>query len=258
MAQVIGFDYFSPSSAKNFNLIPYKVLPTGIYQGFGLAIVDDTNVTIQSGVLQINNSLNTTISPAQSVRIEETTNFIITVSSTNKYIIARLTWSDVVDDKCAYIATTYAGIQPNDIVLGKIIFAGSVATGIDYSYTNYSEVKLLKDRFNYFKVHLTAGATEDNSITIDPGKIVIGNAYIDSNGDTKTLPNVVASGMISVVVINNTGAITVINSSDTGSPTVPAIAAGDFPLAIITRPAQTGIKSENINSLNGKIHFYKV
>jgi hypothetical protein len=256
--QIISFDYFESSSAKSFNSVLYKTLPPGIYSGFGLSIVDDTNITIQTGTLHINNSLNTLVSPAQSVKIEETTNFIITMSSTNKYIIARLTWSDVVDDKCAYIATTYAGIQPNDIILGKVIFAGSVATGIDYSYTNYSEIKLLKDRYNYFKVHLTAGATEDNSLTIDPGKIVIGNAYIDFSGDIKTLPNVVSAGMISLVIVDETGTVVVYNSADAGSPVLPSISAGEYPLAIITRPAQTGIKSENINSLHGMTRFYNV
>lgn len=258
MSQIMTFDYFEPSSAKDFNYLLYKTLPTGIYQGFGLSIVNDTNVTIQAGVLQIKNSLNTLVSPAQSVRIEETTNRVLVMSSTNKYIVARLTWSDVNDEKCSYIATTYNGIQANDIILGKIVFSGVTALSIDYSLTNYSEIKLLTDRNNYFKVHLTNPAAEDNSLTIDPGKIVIGNAYINFAGDTKTLPNSVTDGMISLIVIDETGTIVVYNSADAASPVLPSISAGEYPLAIVTRGTQTGIKSENINSFHGMLKFYNV
>ena len=261
--QIITYDYKNLLEGKSFNKSLHKVIPPGICRTslsdftFLMSVVSNTTVTINPGVLYIQNKNDTLSSPAQTARIETTAAFnLTTVSITDCWIIARFEWQDLANNYCDFLAVEKSEIVSTDIIIGKVVYTGVNATGINYNEKTWNPVSVNSFNSNGLRVYKRT-TDPDNRLYISSCEAVWKNTANTIGGNTVDLTNSVTSGMISLIVFNSgSGSFSVLESTDTGSPTTPRITNRQIVIAKITRTGPTtGVKDEEIQSYHNNIRL---
>ncbi len=132
--QLIIFDYKQPADSDLFNKLFKDVETVGVYSGYKINKISNTYINVDPGTLVISDS------SGYTARIETTVQTIqIACSNVLIYVVAR--WSYVASTSNYMDILCTATPLSTDIVLGKLVYSGSVLNSIDYSYRTYANSK---------------------------------------------------------------------------------------------------------------------
>lgn len=136
------FSYKQALTSKSFNYLKYKVTNPGIYDGFAVSKINDSQVTIATGTFVIEDDTNKV-----SVKIKTETTISLSTSNIDYMLIFRMTWVDALNNYVDCLAVEPSEVLSTDVVIGKLSYSGSTLTAVDYSYrtfgNSYKEKTLL-------------------------------------------------------------------------------------------------------------------
>src|SRR5690554_6316559 len=145
--QQLSYDYNQEATGKLFNRTNYKIIPTGIYEGFTISKLSDILVSIDPGVCLIEDAVNKV-----GVRVETAKSQNVSVSKATPYLIFRMEWVDVPNCYMDMLAVAYGDIKETDLIVGKCIYDASgvtLSTNFDYTKRNDSFFLKLETQNNY-------------------------------------------------------------------------------------------------------------
>lgn len=126
--QTLTFKYRQPSNAESFNNLLYNILPSGIYSGGSISIVNDTTARISILEALISDSVSeVTIKCATSLEID------VSVSESTPFIIMRLEWENSPNNYVDFLSVSLEDIRDTDLILGKAVYISTVFSEVDYS-----------------------------------------------------------------------------------------------------------------------------
>ena len=124
--QEIQWQYRDPLTSTEFDKRLKSLEPVGIYTGGLLTKVDNTHVSISPLECAITDG-------TYQVRMVTTSAFSFVVASATPYVVMRWVYNTVNAWYVDFYAVNSAGIQANDIVIGKCIFVVATLTGFSYT-----------------------------------------------------------------------------------------------------------------------------
>jgi len=247
--QIISFNYMEDAKGKDFNRLNYLVLNKGFYSGGSFVKDSDTLIDILPLVCVFEDNTNKV-----SARIETTTNATISVGAATPFIIARFVWTNAQSNYMDIIATDFASIQSDDLILGRLIFSGAVINGFDYSLKQWSSNYYAKTDNKYPPLFVYPTEPYSNKVQIYPGEAVVDGVYV-------TVPSVTQSPVISlptssngrsdIIYLTASGTIIVDQGQDVAGAPTNVISNQYLPLAILhIPPLTTAISGSCIQYLN--------
>ena len=242
-----SFDYKAQGKASVFNIINYKIQPEGIYEGFNISRVDDTTVSISPGVCFITDP--NVDGQGIGLRVSTIDAQQLSVNATNIYIVLRMSWSDSLNaNYMDMLAIPSASIQPNDLIVGRCVYSGStLTTAFDLSRKSWSTTARAKESLD--KLIITPLEPYQNAVNISAGYYTINDKVeFYAGGSLGSIPEVI-NNMISYIVINASGVVSLINSDDAVTPTKPDIPNNVYVIGYLTRGTNTVVLGSSITNL---------
>lgn len=238
-AQNLFFQYGDPITGAEFNAKESKIAPLGIYDGGLLSIIDNSTVELSAWTAILSDGTYTVTARATAV-------YDITVTSTNRNIVLRWTYSTRNDWYVDVLAVADGSIQANDVIVGRVVFTGGgVIQGFSYT-TRTDGYNLL----NFLRVQPTAPASM--KVLIRGGVATYGTAKLVvpiQSSASFTAP--VANPRIDIVYVDTNGAVQVQAGTEAVSPVAPSY-AGKIVLAEVTLTVgMTTIAASNITDVRG-------
>jgi len=236
--QSIYVKFFDPVDSVVANGIGLGTRKVGIYSGGYLTRISDTSISLSTfdceigdGTYQIRCKTGAVVTP-------------IAVTSTNKYVVLRWTYTGVAAaDYVDFVATTLVGILSTDVVIGLCNYSGATLTGFDYT---------LRTTPNVMDLFLKAEPTETASLylRVRKGRVSYGSANYDIADQLSPLFSApVANSWIVLLQVNTAGALIVTAGVAAASPTAPDY-NGLITLAEVTiATGATTITSTNIKDV---------
>lgn len=217
--QNLSYDYNQEATAKLFNIVNYKILPKGIYNGFTISKLSNTSVEISTGICLIEDAINKVC-----VRIETSDTQNITVSNSTPYIVFRMEWVDSPNIYMDMLSLAYKDIQETDIIVGKCIYDTSGSTlGVSFDYTRRTDSFFNKQntQSQYLKVSPTEPPTNKVSITSgvlnsSKGSLLVAGGDFPDIGVSPTV-----NGRIDIIYVDENGDIKILEGADSSSPVAP-------------------------------------
>lgn len=251
-SQLLSFDYNQDATAKLFNKINYNLLPTGIYSGCTLNYLSNNFLSVQPGVVFIQDSTS-----ENGTRIETTAAQTIEVSSTTPYVIFRFTWSDAQNNFMDMLAVALADVLSDDLIVGRAVYddagttmLGSLATPI-IDYTRRTNFYLKKQQTE--SVYLTVIPTEpaSNKVTIASGVLNSGQGNVLVAGGNFPVAGLSATinGRNDLIYIAEDGSIEIELGIDAASPVTPRYGNKKVIAEIRRGAVRTNIRGHEIFSV---------
>ncbi len=234
----INFDYKQQATAESFNILNHKLQPNGVYEGFDVAKVSDTEVTVGTGICYIEDSAN-----SLSCRAELTSSDNLTVSSATPFIIIRFTWVNTETNIPSVLAVDFGSINDTDIIVGECIYESTTLTEINTNRKEIASVQDLENNKDAFHVYATQPASDD--ISIIGGSTVINGKLVTITDTTFEVTNGTTSGRNDIIYLDDTGTINILEGTDSGSPVTPTYPSNVMVLCEIHRGASKSIVKNN-------------
>lgn len=231
-SQAVQFQFEDPLIATEFNTHLHKVLLTGIYDGGLLTKVSDSIVTVSTWVATLTDGTYT-------ITARSTTTYNVTgVSSTDRNIVLRWTWSATAAWYVDVLAVSDGSVQSNDVVIGRAVYSGATLTGFTYSNrtvpNTYSPffLKVVPDDPASMRVRVLQGR----------GNYGVSNLIV-SDQFTSNLTAPTTNPRIDVVYLDSDGVVKVFTGTEAASPSAPSyqnkivLAEIDMTVGMTTIPA---------------------
>ena len=243
-----GFEYRQEARARLFNRLLFDLIPPGIYSGLEINRVSDTQIEITPGVCFIKD--NAVSDETIAVRVRTTQAQGIDVSNTSKpYIVLRFGWSDAEDNYMTMGAVGFSDnpgetddtlILPNDLIVGKILYDGSVVKSsgyADYSRRSRAVLPHQVTKYNEFKV--SPSETYPKRVYISSGIIRTSKGTITkagSNFPTSDITDTTTEGRNDIIWIDENGDFQITYGTPAAVPETPEY-KNKFVIAEIKRGA---------------------
>lgn len=249
--QIITYGFKQEATSINFNNFNPNVFGEGVYSGGAFSYVDNTTIHVAPFILFIRDYIYLV-----GVRVETTENAVVTVAPEAQYVIARYSYRGISINYLDIFATSSDNIQDSDIILGKVMFNGTVLINeFDYSrkeWSNYYYANLLT---NSYPLKVVANEPYDTSVTVLPGQVFFSGELFTLSTATEspdfTFP-IPGGGRKDILCLNNSGVMEIITNGDTTSP---SINQNRYPLAIIDFPyGATVVQGNYINFLPNTVY----
>lgn len=214
--QEITHEYFEEATAEEFNKRHLDVQPIGIYKGGYFARVSDVEITLSTFTAEIGDA-NEQINVKTSALATITTALLDSgnLDSGTPFIVLR--WA-FVEQQNNYVEihaiASVAAAQANDIIVGKVVFAGADITGFDYNdrtFLNIQDLFFKVETSSGLYVQLRAGRIQDGSQCILVPEQTVGPFAVPGVGNSR----------IDLIYIATDGTVTIQQGTPAVSPSVP-------------------------------------
>lgn len=217
--QTLTYKYNSDATAKLFNGVNYELIPIGIYSGFTLSKISNTYVEISTGICYIQDS-----TTKMGTRVETGSVQQIEVSSSMPYLVFRFNWVDASNNYMDMLATDYASILADDIIVGRCVYdnAGTtLSTVFDYSRRTTQYLNKNKIESAYLKVLPTEPYSNQFTVSAgvlnsSKGNLLISGGTFPSGGLSDTI-----NGRIDLIYVDEDGVVQILQGTDSSSPVAP-------------------------------------
>ena len=246
-----SFDFKAQGRASVFNRINQGVHQKGIYSGCLINKISNTEIQVTPGVVFIETEVG---GEKIGVRVKTTANTNIAINNATPYVIFRYTWQDQTE---VYMDMFTVGTpEADDVIVGRCDFSGSVLnTPIDYSERMESVVKKADDFFNGLR--LEAKSPYTNTVRITSGYYYINDRkyFYAGTENSPVIPNC-NNGRFSYVVINDSGVVSIVSSSDVSSPIKPTLPINVYVIGYIYRIGTfTTVRGNQITNMSREPSF---
>jgi hypothetical protein len=240
----IHINYFDPVINPNVNAVGLDVRKLGIYSGGYLSNSGDNVTTVVSPfTCEIGDSAATAL---EQIRCQTTSNTSVTTSTTNTLVVLRWTYATNSTTNYPYLYAIVPGAQlATDVIIGKVVYAGSVWTSTDYTLRTNPNIQDV-----FLKVEPTVAASMN--VRIRAGRVNYGSSnlnIIDQLSPTLSAPG--SNSWIALIQITTSGVIKnpPTYGSSSVSPTAPDY-GGLVTLAEVTLTSgQTTITASSIKDV---------
>lgn len=232
------FYFKEEMTSVKFNKVNYGLHSTGIYLGGEFVKISNTEIEVTPMLVAFEEKVEEML-----IRIKTTENVSVQVAPATPYIVARYTWVALEENYMDIVATAYASLEADDIILGKLKFDGSnLSEDYDYSRKGWSE-EYYRQRPR-FKVY--ASEPYDDRVMISPGKVFYNNKTVELTVETQspqfTFP--ITSGRIDLVCIDsNDNTVKILTGVDSATPKQPDIYENYLIVGKVTFPSGATVVS---------------
>jgi len=206
--QTVSVQFFAAADAKVVNKRHNGVRQRGIYSGGYLSKVSDTIVTVSPMIVELGDD-------DHQVRVETGADASVTVSVGTPYLILRWAYTTSNTNYMDMLALDVGSILPNDIIVGKCVYAGSTLNSFDYT---------LRETPNVFDLFLGVVPTVPASmrVRIREGHVNYGSVNFDVIDQQSALFSAPSpSNRIDVIYVDDDGAVKVFTGVQAASPVAP-------------------------------------
>lgn len=240
-SQIITLDYFAPANSTEVNKRNLNIMPTGIYDGGILSIVNNSTCQVSTFVAEISDG-------TYQVRCETQSTVNVSVAAATPYVVIRWSYNAVQNQNFSQILAV-ATPNSNDLIIGLCEFTGANLSGFDYVDSDFPRSDA--NTQDLWLKPIPTSATE-LAVRILGGKFQNESQNFDiPNQKTSVMEAPATNSKIFLVYVNSsTGAIE-IDSSGTAaaSPSAPDY-DGRLVLAEVTIAAgQTNVTSSHIKDV---------
>lgn len=230
-----GFEYRQEARARLFNRLLYDLVPPGIYSGFQLEKIPDTNtqINVTPGVCFIkDNSLE---DETVAVRVRTTQNQGLDVSATSRpYIVLRFSWSDQEDNYMIMANVGFSSnqnednpelLQPNDLIVGKVLYDGSNNVRTVFDYTRRTNAVLPFEQTKFRELRVQSSEVFPKKVFLQPGIVYTGHRRLNVVGGNfpaaTDIPDTTSNGRRDLVWIDEEGAVQFEFGTPSADPQTP-------------------------------------
>lgn len=249
-SQNISYAYNQDAVARLFNKVSSKMLPIGVYEGFGLTRLSNTTVQVAAGTAFVPDA-NNVLDPSGNrlgirVRVENYAAIVLDLAtviggsifdSTKPYLVIRFGWANQTACYAHVVAVAYSddpaeddenAILPTDIVIGKVNAdtSGSPviirsADPFDLTRKNWACLPSLQSTFDQLKVMTCE--TDATKITIASGSVRTAHGFLNVAGGNYPAAGISATtaGRRDLVWVDTDGVINITEGIDAASPVTP-------------------------------------
>jgi hypothetical protein len=208
--QTVSVQYFAAADAKVVNKRHIGVRPRGIYNGGYISKVSNTIVSVNPMICEIGDN-------EHQVRIATENAASITVSASIPYVVLRWSYAESNTNYMDMLALAVGSILPNDIIVGKCVFAGATLSSFDYS---------LRETPNVFDIFLKVQptATPSMRVRIRAGRVNYGSANLDVIDQQSAIfipPTNSGDKRIDVIYVDTDGNVKTYSGSESPTPVAP-------------------------------------
>jgi hypothetical protein len=240
--QIIQFKYYDPLNSDHFDQRMQNILVPGIYQGGMVSVPNTSHVVIDPLTVLISDG-------TQMARVQTTSTVTLPVDTGHPYITLSWNWVGITAWYMSFNAVALVDIGPNDLVVGKCIFAPGPT--LTFSYAGRS-VPMTMNQFLQVKELDTPAM----AVFVNGGVATYGNSKIivaPQVSPTISLTGIVAGqGRIDLIYVDPSGDILVSEGNPApltgvGSPPLPNTYSNKIVLAEINLVyGQTSILQNDI------------
>lgn len=216
--QSVSHRFYEEMTANNRNARLVDILSRGIYSGGYLKRVSDVEIQLTAAVVEIgDNNVEVRVKTASDATINDSTIDSGSISPSTPFIVLRWGYATTqVNYMEVHAIATVGAALANDIIVGRILFSGSVITGF-----NYSDRTIL----NVQNLFLRPVVSEDSEmyIRVRSGRLHTNSACVTVS-DQKAGPFVAPSApnsRIDLVYIDDAGVAQILQGTPAVSPSSP-------------------------------------
>jgi len=265
--QTVTIIFRAAANSSIVNKRQKQIIPTGIYSGGYLTVVDASHASLSPLACEIGDG-------THQVRIETAETINLVVTSATSYVVLRWSYTGSADDFMEILAVAAGSVQINDLVIGRCTFDGGGNLN-GFNYVDSSHPRSVPETMNLFLKVEPTGETELR-VRIRGGRIQTASAVIDISDQKSDLfvpPG--ANKKIYLVYVNTTTGAIAIDSSgaEAANPVAPGykgrlvlaeikLSTGDTSITIdkikdvrnwLTRPIVTDDVTLEFDSTTGKL-----
>lgn len=242
--QSVSHQYYEEVKALLRNCRVVNILPRGIYSGGLLTRVNDTQITLSPATVEIGDtSVQVRVATAADATITNATLDSGTISPATPYIVLR--WAYAASSSNYMEIHAVAAALANDVVVGRIVFSGSVITGFDYTERTMLTVQ------NLWLEPVQYGSGTTMYVLLRPGRVHTGESYVTIQ-EYPVGPFVAPASphsRIDLIYIDDNGVPQILQGTAAVVPTAPNY-AGKLVVAEVTLVnGMTGITQSRIRDV---------
>lgn len=239
--QELTFDYFNDAKAINFNQINYGLQTPGVYSGGTLILISNTEVEVEPLICFVQDS-----EKGIGVNLKTNENAVVSIQGSTPFIILRFDWLNLESNYADIIAVSSTDLRNDDLILGRAIFTGSVLEGFEYTLKSEPVIVGIEEK----PLLVTPNLLYDDKVQVNAGMVIFNGTPVEyAGGQSPAFTFPVTDGRKDIVCLDSTGAIVIIQGTDSATPTAPALSSGQEFLALITFPAgATVVRGDYVQS----------
>ena len=229
-SQEIAHQFFEPADSSEQNRRQTNINQLGIYKGGYLTKVTDTSVNLSKLVCEIGDAV-------QQARVSMAADVLgFTVGVTTPFVVLRWVQPITTGEFMDVLALSSGDVQTNDLIVGRVVFAGSTIIGFDYGdLTHPRTAPNTQDQF--LKVVPTVPASMQ--VRVKTGRVQDGIKNVDIDDQlTSVISAPSVDGRKDLILIDTDSTVKIKQGVEAPTPLVPDY-EGKNVLAEITLNAST-------------------
>jgi len=206
--QTISVQFFSAADAKVVNKRHNGVRQRGIYSGGYMSKVSDTVINVSPLIVELGDV-------DHQVRVETIADATVVVSVGTPYLVLRWSYAESNTNYMDMLALAIGSILPNDVIIGKCVYAGSILNSFDYTQ------RLTPNDFNLF-LGIVPTVPESMRVRVHAGRVNYGSSnkdVIDQQSEILVTPG--TDKRIDVIYVDTDGSVKVYSGSVSAVPVAP-------------------------------------
>ena len=234
--QDIQWNYYDPLNSDEFDKHSQDIIPTGIYKGGSMEVINTTTIRVNPLVCMISDGV-------QAARIKTSDPADLSIVDTTPYVILRWSWAALTNWYMDMLVVDFSSILPNDIVVGKGVFNGSH----ELISIDYTPKTVTPNMYTFLQV------TELNTPAMN---VFVNSGWVSYGASRIFVPAQVSPGFtaapgspnsrIDLVYIDSGGNVLIMDGSPAVSP-VPQSHTGKIVLAeVLVATGTTAIRNSMI------------
>jgi len=215
--QEITYEYFEEATAEDFNKRHLDIRPRGMYKGGYFTRVNDAQITLSTFTAEIgDNDEQISVKTAGAATITTALLDSGNLDSGTPWIVLRWAFVEAQNNYVEIHAiASVADAQANDIIVGKVVFAGAVIQpAFDYTdrtFLNIQDLFFKVETSTGLYVQLRAGRVQDGDQCIIVPEQKVGAFNVPGDPNSR----------IDLIYIATNGTVTILQGTPAVSPSAP-------------------------------------
>jgi len=246
--QTVSHKYYEEVTANNRNVRLKDIIARGIYDGGYLERTDDTEVKMTAATVEIgDDNVQVRVETSAYAYIRNDTVDSGALSPATPYIALRWAYTATqINYMEIHMLSSVSAAQANDIIVGRVVFSGTVITGFDYS-----ERTILPVASQWFRPRQEGNGTNFMYVLVRSGRVHTGSGYtnIQEYSVGPFVAPVAPYSRIDLIYIDDSGVPQVLQGTPAVTPTAPSY-GGRLVIAEVTViNGDTGIPQSRIRDV---------
>jgi len=231
-SQVVMWRYRTPLVGKDLAMMQDALIRPGVYRGLEASRAGDSSVFITAGVAVLRDSAGVDGESAAVVKIAFDQDFTVGCAYPNRYVVARFSWSDIVDNYADILGV--AAPLDTDVVLAEVKYAFAdpdwIIATVDKSIRALGSLPILDALWDNLRPE--PDPLHHRMVIVKPGQASVSGALVSyAGGSFAFQASATEAGRYDVLSLDATGTLVVSQGLEEGG--IPAPVAGTLPICSV-------------------------